>query len=48
MLGDVHAQKYSKTGTSTRLILEKFAFDTTLILIDSIYLKFSNRCLNKL
>ena len=30
MLSDVRAQKYSKTGTHTRSILEKFAFDTTL------------------
>ena len=30
MLGDVRAQKYSKTGARTRSILEKFAFDTTL------------------
>ena len=30
MLGDVRAQKYSKTGAPTRSILEKFAFDTTL------------------
>ena len=30
MLGDVRAQKYSKTGALTRSILEKFAFDTTL------------------
>ena len=32
MLVDVCAQKYSKTGTHTRSILEKFAFDTTLSL----------------
>ena len=31
MLGDVRAQKYSKTGARTRSILEKFALDTTLI-----------------
>ena len=30
MLGDVCAQKFSKTSTHTHLILEKFAFDTTL------------------
>ena len=30
-LGDVRAQKYSKTGAHTCSILEKFAFDTTLI-----------------
>ena len=30
MLGDVRAQKYSKTGARTHSILEKFAFDTTL------------------
>ena len=34
MLGDVCAQKYSKTGARTRSILEKFAFDTTLYLLD--------------
>ena len=31
MLGDVFARKYSKTGAHTCWILEKFAFDTTLI-----------------
>ena len=31
MLGDVRARKYSKTGARTRSILEKFAFDTTLV-----------------
>ena len=31
MLGDVCAQKYSKTADRTRSILEKFAFVTTLI-----------------
>ena len=31
MLGDVRARKYSKTGARTCSILEKFAFDTTLI-----------------
>ena len=31
MLGDVHAQKYSKTGACTSSILEKIAFDTTQI-----------------
>ena len=31
MLGDVRARKYSKTGARTRSILEKFAFDTTLL-----------------
>ena len=32
MLGDVRARKYSKNGARTRSILEKFAFDTTLIM----------------
>ena len=31
MLGDVRARKYSKTSARTRSILEKFAFDTTLL-----------------
>ena len=31
MLGDVRARKYSKTDTRTHSILEKFAFDTTLL-----------------
>ena len=30
MLGDVRAQKYSKTGARTRSILKKFVFDTTV------------------
>ena len=33
MLGDVRARKYSKTSARTRSILEKFAFDTTLLCI---------------
>ena len=31
MLSDVRARKYSKIGVHTHSILEKFAFDTTLI-----------------
>ena len=34
MLGDVRARKYSKTGTHTRSILKKFAFDTTLLVTE--------------
>ena len=31
ILSDVHARKYSKTDVHTRSILEKFAFDKTLM-----------------
>ena len=34
MLGNVRARKYSKTGARARSILEKFAFDTTLFIIN--------------
>ena len=36
MLDDVRAWKYSKTGARTCSILEKFAFDTTLKIKDTL------------
>ena len=43
MLGDVRAQKYSKTGARTYSILEKFVFDAALPFFDLYELFFVKR-----